>query len=141
MASWPARTIFTSPGGISSTRPTVSSATSLLDLEFLGEARPFFGQGSPLTAVQSDLEDAEAEQRALESDRRQRDANLFVQLLAGHLRDLGCRSALDHLRQHRRRRLADRAAAALEPDVVDPIAVEGERDGDLVAAERVHALG
>src|SRR5207249_2033917 len=45
--------------------------------------------------------------------------------------------------QHRGRGLADRAAAAGELDVVDRLAVlaELDEDRDLVAAERVHALG
>ena len=50
---------------------------------------------------------------------------------------------LTMLGQHRRGRLRDRAAAALEADVLDRLAVGGEldRDRDLVAAERVLALG
>ena len=49
----------------------------------------------------------------------------------------------DHLHQHRGRRLRDRAAAARELDLVDRLAVLAERDvdRDLVAAERVLALG
>src|SRR3970282_1552341 len=101
MASSPARTIFTSPGGSSSTGHTVRSAmTELLDLELFGEARPLFGQRRALAAMEGDLEDAEAEQRALEPDRRQRNPHLFEQLLAGHRRDLGGRTPLDHLHEH-----------------------------------------
>src|SRR5437764_8925787 len=44
---------------------------------------------------------------------------------------------LDVLGHHRGRGLADRAAAAAERDVADPVAVDVERELDLVAAKRV----
>jgi glycosyltransferase involved in cell wall biosynthesis len=69
--------------------------------------------------------------------------DIVEQLVLVERRDLGCRPALRHLHQHRRRRLRDRAAAAGELHLVDRLAVVGERDvdRDLVAAERVLALG
>src|SRR5262245_7570925 len=93
--------------------------------------------------MQRDLEDAEAEDRALEPDRRQRNPYLLEQLVLRQGRDVGGLPALHHLGEHRRRRLRDRAAAALEADVVDRLAVlaEAHEDRDLVTAERVLPLG
>src|SRR5260370_14909952 len=57
--------------------------------------------------------------------------------------DVARSSTLHHLREHRGRRLRDRAAAARELHLVDRLAVLGERDVDrhLVAAERILPLG
>ena len=63
------------------------------------------------------------------------------ELFLRHRRDLGGGLALDEVGEHRGRRLADRAAAALEPDLLDDVALaEPDRDRDLVAAQRVLAL-
>src|ERR671919_76139 len=101
---------------MSSTGPTVSSgirAPGLLQLELV-EAGPLFRQRRALALVQRDLEHAEAEESALQPHRRERDANLLEQLVARHGGDFLGRAALDHVHEHGRRRLADRAAAALE---------------------------
>src|ERR671937_635464 len=105
----------------------------LLQLELV-EARPLLGQRRSLRAVQRDLEHAEAEQRALEPDRGQRDAYLLEQLLLRKLGDLGRPPALDHLHEHRGRGLADRAPPPGELNVVDRVAVLAELhvDRDLV---------
>ena len=91
--------------------------------------------------MESDLQHAEAEQGALEPTGvsgipiSSRSSSFGI---AGDLLD---RPALDELGQHGGRCLADRAAAALEADRLDPIAaVESEPDRDLVAAERVLAV-
>src|SRR5262245_33097185 len=107
------------------------------------EALPLVRQRRAAGLVQRDLEDAEAEDRALEANRRELDADLLEQLLLRQLGDLGHSLALDDLREHRRRCLGDRAAASLEADVVDRVAVgtELQEDRDLVPAERVLALG
>jgi hypothetical protein len=91
--------------------------------------------------VQRELQDSETEQRALEPHRRQWDADLVEELLLRHGGDFLRGPALDHLHEHRGRRLADRAAAAAELDVLDLVSVEADEDRDLVAAERVEALG
>src|SRR5207253_11250836 len=85
----------------------------------------------------------EAEERALEPDRRERDPDLVEKLVLRERGHLGRAPALHHLHQHRRRRLADRAAAAGELDLLDRVAVllEADEDRDLVAAERVLAVG
>ena len=56
---------------------------------------------------------------------------------------LGLRSrlALEGLRHHRGRGGGDRAAGALEADVLDQVALQLHVDGGAVAAERVVALG
>src|SRR5207247_9794676 len=51
------------------------------------------------------------------------------------------RPALHALRHHGGRGREDRAARALEADVLDDVALEGEGDGGPVSAERVVALG
>src|SRR5579859_7664959 len=50
------------------------------------------------------------------------------------------RLALELLGHHRGRRLADRAALALEPDVLDHAVPHAQRHADLVAAQRVGPL-
>src|SRR5205814_2858886 len=82
-------------------------------------------------------------QGALEARRAERDADLLEQLVLAHRRDALRGLTLRHLHQHGRRCLADRAAAARELDVVDHVGSRLERDvdRDLVAAERVLALG
>src|SRR5205085_7667115 len=70
-----------------------------------------------------------------------RDAELVKDVLTaerGHLLD---RLALDRVRDHRRRGLADRTPAAVEPHVLDDAVVDLELDRQLVTAQRVHALG
>src|SRR3954447_12780336 len=138
----PAMTIFTAPGGNSSTGQTSSSANLLVQLQLV-EAGPLVGERGALRAVESDLQHAETEESALEPDRRQRNADLLQQVLLGQSRDLTGAPALHHVHQHRRRGLADGAAAPLEHDVADRLGVvlERDRDRDLVAAERILALG
>src|SRR3954471_5702352 len=135
-------TILTLPGRSSSTGPTSTIAIVAIELELVGERRPLLRQWRSLRAMQRDLEDAEAEDRALQPDRRQRDADLLEQIFLRQCRDLGRAAPLDHLCEHRGGRLRDRAAAALELHVVDRVAVVAERDvdGDLVAAQRVLPL-
>jgi len=58
---------------------TTISAKALFEVELV-EPGPFLGQRRPLRAVQRDPEHAEPEQRALEPDRRQRDADLLQQV-------------------------------------------------------------
>src|SRR6516225_10032963 len=139
-ASPPDRTIFARPGGSSSTGHTSISAT-LFQLELV-EAVPAVRERRALAAMERDTKRGQPEQRALEPHRGQRDAELVEQFLAGHRRHLHRRLPLDDLGQHRRSRLADRAPAAGELDLVDRLAVLLERDvdRDLVAAERVLAL-
>src|SRR5437763_14762193 len=120
--------ISTDPGGSSSTGPTSSSAT-LLQLELI-KACPLLRERRALRAVQGDLQPAEPEQRALEPDRRQRDADLLEQLVFRQPRELLRLAPLRHVDQHRSRRLADRAAAAGELDVLARRAVVGARDVD-----------
>ena len=50
------------------------------------------------------------------------------------------RLALERVGHQRRRRLGDRAAGALEPQILDHVALEVEVDRDFVAAQRVVAL-
>src|SRR3954454_15007106 len=135
MPNAPASTSLVSPGGRSSIGPTSRSPKV--------EALPLVRQRRAAGLVQRNLEHAEPEDRALEADRRELDADLLEQLLLRQRGDLGDGLALDDLGQHRRGGLRDRAAAALEADVVDRLAVvaELERDRHLVAAERVLALG
>ena len=54
---------------------------------------------------------------------------------------LGDCLALDRGRHHRRRRLADRTPLAADLHVGDHVVVDVDVDDDLVAAERVEALG
>src|SRR5919108_977180 len=120
MASSPARTILTSPGGSSSTGHTVSSATGLAQLEVRVGGAPLLRERSAFRLVQGETENAQAEQRALEPHRAERDADFVEQLLAVHLRDLPRCPALDHVHEHRGRGLADRTAPALKANVLDP---------------------
>src|SRR6185503_20002521 len=109
----------TSPDGSSSTGPTVSSGIPLLELEVLGQARPLLRERRALSLVERELEDAEPEQRALEANGCERDAHFVEELVPRHRGDLLGRPALDHLHEHRRRRLADRAPAPAELHVLD----------------------
>ena len=86
-------------------------------------------------------EHVDRKQGALEPDGRERDAELLEHVLAAERAHLGDRLALDDVRDHRRGGLADRAAAAVEANVAHDAAVDVELDRELVAAERVHALG
>ena len=54
---------------------------------------------------------------------------------------LGGRLALQALRHQRCRGLRDRAALALEAEVVDDVAVQPQVERQVVAADRVEALG
>src|SRR5207247_214463 len=94
----------------------------LAQLELV-EAGPLLRERRPLGAVQGDLQNAEAEQRALQPDRRERDPDLLEQRFLRQLGDLLRLPALDHLHQHRGRGLADRAAPAGELHLVDGLAV------------------
>src|SRR5919204_5965468 len=137
MSRWPCWTMRTVPGGSCSTGQTSISAK--LGEIHVGEA---LGRRRPLRLVERQLERRQPEHRALEPHRRQLDADLLEQLVLvedGHLARL---PALDELRQHRGRRLRDRAAAALEAHRLDRLSVrcELDRDADLVAAKRVLAL-
>ena len=140
-STWTMRTV---PGGSSSSGQTSISATQATRRAVISplERAPLLRQRRSLRLVQRDLEDAEPEQRALEPHRRQRDPDLLEQLVLRHRRDLLGGPSLDEVGQHRRRRLADRAAAPLEADasITSPVA-EPHGDGHLVAAERVLALG
>src|SRR5512144_373018 len=53
---------------------------------------------------------------------------------------VGTRLTLDGDCHHRCRRLADRARLAPERDLADALAVEIERHGDVIAAQRVMAF-
>src|SRR5207253_5253393 len=119
---------------------SISATLGQVELVEAGEA---VGQRRSLGLVERDLERREAQHRALEADRGQRDPDLGEQLVLVERGDLLGGAALRHLHQHRRRGLRDRTAAARELHVVDRLAVLAERDvdRDLVAAERVLALG
>src|SRR5918996_557190 len=84
------------------------SAPSLADVDVFVGLR--FGARRP---AEGDLERMEAEDRALEPDGRKRDPDLVEQLLPVESDHLGGLPALDQLREHRGRGLADGAAAAL----------------------------
>src|SRR5262245_9230923 len=136
--------IFIDPGGSSSIGHTSSSATRRPSAEVdLVSTGPLLRKRRSLGSVQRDLQHAQAQQGALEADRRERDSDLLQQLVLRHRRDLLGAPALDQLHQHRGRRLADSATAALEANVSDRVTVAVERNGnrDLVAAERIQALG
>src|SRR5438046_634985 len=79
-----------------------------LELVELGEA---LWERGALALVQCELERRQAEDRALQADGRERDPDLLEQLLLRHRRHVARLPALDHLGQHRGRRLTDRAAA------------------------------
>ncbi len=88
--------------------------------------------------MQRELEHPEAEDRALEPDRRERDAELVEKLVLRHGSHVAGGAALHEVAQHRRRRLADRAASAVEADLLDHVSLaEAHRDGDFVPAQRV----
>src|SRR3954453_17657403 len=88
------------------------------------------------------LEDLEREQRALHPRRRDVDPEQVEDELAVELEQLGDGHALDLVRGHRRRRLRDRAAVAVEAHLVDPpVLPHLQHDLELVAAQRVVVLG
>src|SRR5580765_3148792 len=116
-------TILTLPGRSSSTGATSNVAIVAVEVELVGERRPLLRQRRSLRAMERDLEHAEAEDRALQPDRRERDADLLEQVLLRQSGDLHRASTLHHLREHRRCRLRDRAAAALELHLFDRVAV------------------
>ena len=73
---------------------------------------------------------------------RERDPELLEELLFRHRCNLRRGTPLDEIAEHRGRRLADRAASAVEADLLDDVAVaKPHGDRDLVSAERVLALG
>src|ERR687898_2400248 len=112
------------PPGVRRTVPV----GALSNLELFVEARPLLRERRALRAMERHLEDAEPEQSALDPDRRHvRDPDLLEQLVLRQLADLGRGASLHHLGQHRRRRLADGAAATRELDLVDrlPVVTEG----------------
>src|SRR5437667_9279948 len=120
-----ASTSFISPGGIASRGPTSRSGKV--------ESLPLVRQGSAFGTVECDLEDAEPEDRALEPDRRQLDADLLQELLLRQQRHLLRLATLDEVGEHRGRCLRDRAAAALEANILDrlPVLAEAHRDRHL----------
>src|SRR5439155_27110072 len=118
VSAGPATTSFTEPGGNSSAAATSICAINLGELELV-EPREPVGKGRALRLVQGDLQRRQPEQRALEAPRRERDGDLVEELLLVERRDVRRRLPGDHLHQHRRRRLRDRAAAAGELDLVD----------------------
>ena len=99
------------------------------------------GSARAAVPVQRHAQRPEAEQRALEAHRRERDAELGEQVVlrqGGGIVDV---EALGQLGQHRRGGLRDGAAAAVELDVGDLAVDDLQVDRELVAAERVDALG
>src|SRR5207247_1845735 len=86
------------PGGNSSAGAT-SSCVKSGELELV-EAGETVGKRRALRLVQRDLQRREAEHRALESHRRQRNADLVQELLLVERRDRGRRLALHHLDEH-----------------------------------------
>ena len=100
------------------------------------------GSGVPFARWSATLRTPRPRSAHLSRTGRERDADLLEQLVLRHRRDLLRCPALDEVGEHRRRRLADRAAAALEADVLDDVALaEPDRDRHLVTAERVLPLG
>ncbi len=102
------------------------------------------GSGVPFERLSATLSDAEPEDRALQP--RRASSGMPTSSSSSSLaapRPRVAVFALDELGQHRGRSLRDRAAAAFEADLLDRLAVGGkpDRDRDLVAAERVLALG
>src|SRR4029079_14134385 len=79
--------------------------------------------------------------RTLQPDRREWNPELLEELRLRHRRDLVRRPSLDEIAEHRRGGLADRAAAAVESDLLDDVTLaESHRHRHLVAAERVLTL-
>src|SRR6266540_2952753 len=87
------------------------------------------------------LERAKRQRRAARARADDLAAQLVDHIVEVHLVDLGERPALDHLGQDRRGGLADRAAAALERQALNPVAgvVDLEIDRHDVAAAGVAA--
>src|SRR4029079_4733332 len=120
--------------------PTSISAT-LFEYELVDGRAPLLRKRRSARLVQRELENAETEDRALEADGSERDAELVEQRFLRHRCDLTGRLSLHEIAQHRGRRLADRAASAVEADLLDHVAVaEPDRDQDLVSTERVLTL-
>src|SRR4051812_43689819 len=87
------------------------------------------------------LEHLERQQRALHARRRDVDPEQLEDERAVELQQVGDRHALDLVGRHRRRRLADRAAVAVEADVLDrAVAGDAEHHAQLIAAQRVRVL-
>src|SRR3954471_18050618 len=91
--------------------------------------------------AEGNTQDVHREEGALEPDGRERDAELLEHVFAPEGAHLGDGLALGDIRDHRRRRLADRAAAAVEAHILHDAVCDLELDGELVAAQRIHALG
>src|SRR3954471_8140863 len=90
-------------------------------------AGPF--RKSPRRALQR----LEAEERALDACRADRDAQILEDVLAVDGADLGERLALDLLREDRGRRLRDRAPLPLEAYVLHDVVIDEQAHRDLVA--------
>src|SRR5439155_15262519 len=69
-------------------RADIEFGHALLQVEVGGGAGPLLRQRGPLCLVQRELERREAEQRALQAYRRERDADLVQQVVARQRRDL-----------------------------------------------------
>src|SRR6185436_12750292 len=99
---------------------------------FRARARPSLGQRL--------LERVVAEHRALQAGRADVDAEEVEEVVGAEGLDVGDGLALDLVGQEARARLADRAAAAGEPDPLDDAVLDAELERDPVAAQRVAAL-
>src|SRR5215210_1289492 len=86
------------------------------------------------------LERVERQHRALQAGGADVDPEEFEEIVGAKGGYVGKRLALDLVGQQRRARLADRAAAAGEPDPVDDAVPDAEHHRDPIAAERVRAL-
>src|SRR6478672_9934064 len=86
------------------------------------------------------LERVVAEHRALEPSRADVDAEEVEEVVGAEGLDVGDGLALDLVGQEARAGLADRAAAAGEPDALDDAVADPELERDPVAAQRVAAL-
>ena len=100
------------------------------------------GSGVPTDELSATLTTPRPSSAHLSRIGRELDAEQVDDVLAPERGDLGRRLALDLLAQHRHRGLRDRAALAAEAHGLDALIVgQAQVDGDLVAAERVLALG
>src|SRR5688572_3096352 len=86
------------------------------------------------------LERVVAEHRALEASRADLDPEEVEEVVRAERRHVADRLALDLVGQEARARLADRTAAAREPDPLDDPVVDPELERDAVTAERVAPL-
>src|SRR6266545_1638830 len=89
---------------------------------------------------EGELQDVQGEEGALETDRAERDSELLQDRLPIHRLRVRDRDALEHRRQHRGARLADRAALALEAHLGDAGRVDFQVQHDLVAAQRIRVV-